>query len=261
MEDLRNKNGIVCAGSTGIGKGVISVLAGYGANITTFSRSREKIDELKVMAGNNFGNRINAMVADLSRKEDLIRVVESAREKFGKIDFLVMNYGDPRVDPFLELDESDWDYNIDMMLKSTITMSNLCVKDMIASNSGRIVFITSMTTKNPLQNFAISNSLRSGIVALGKTLSIEFGKYNITVNSISQGYFYTRRLKNILEKNSKATGKPVENVEAELKKEIPLGRFGKPEEVGNLVGFLCSDLSSYITGTNIQIDGGTVKSI
>ena len=172
-----------------------------------------------------------------------------------------MNYGDPRVDPFMELTNSDWDYNIEMILKSTIGMSEMCAEDMIKSRYGRIVYVTSMTTKNPLQNFAISNSLRSAVVALGKTLSIELGKYNITVNSISQGYFYTQRLQNIIEKNANSSGKTVAEVEKDLKSEIPLGRFGMPEEIGNLVAFLCSGLASYISGTNIQIDGGTVKSI
>jgi len=258
--ELKNKNVIVCAGSTGIGKGVISVLAKYGLNITTFSRSNEKLDNLKKEIFDKTKVEINTLCADLSKKDDLINVVNSAH-KYGKINFLIMNYGDPVVEPFINLKESDWDYSIDMILKSTLRMVNLCVPDMIKSNSGRIIFITSMTTKNPLENFAISNTLRSGIVALGKTLSIELGKYNINVNSISQGYFYTDRLKNIIEKNSASTGKSVEELKSQLIKEIPLRRFGKPEEIGNLVAFLCSELSSYITGANIPVDGGVIKSI
>ena len=172
-----------------------------------------------------------------------------------------MNYGDPRVDPFMDLNDSDWDYNIEMILKSTVRMSGMCAEDMIKSRAGRIVYITSMTTKNPLPNFALSNSLRSAVVALGKTLSMELGRYNITVNSVSQGYFYTQRLKNIIEKRSASSGKKIEEVESELRAEIPLGRFGNPEEIGNLVAFLCSGLASYISGANIQIDGGAVKSI
>ena len=261
MEGLRGKNGIVCAGSTGIGKGVISVLTKYGANITTFSRNRDKVESLKTAIMEESGSEINAIVADLSKKDDLVRVVDSAHDKYGKIDFLVMNYGDPRVDPFMDLNDSDWDYNIEMILKSTVRMSGMCAEDMIKSRDGRIVYITSMTTKNPLQNFAISNSLRSAVVALGKTLSMELGRYNITVNSISQGYFYTQRLKNIIEKRSAASGKKTEEIESELRSEIPIGRFGNPEEIGNLVAFLCSGLASYISGANIQIDGGAVKSM
>ena len=118
-----------------------------------------------------------------------------------------------------------------------------------------------MTTKNPLKNFAISNTLRSGIVALGKTLSIELAPHNITVNSISQGYFYTDRLKNIINKRSEELNKSYDEIMDNIKSEIPMNRFGKAEEIGNLVAFLASDLSSYITGDNIQIDGGAVKSI
>ncbi|WP_337861039.1 SDR family oxidoreductase [Ferroplasma sp.] len=261
MEGLKNKNAIVCAGSTGIGRGVISVLADYGVNVTTFSRHGEKLESLKEDILRQTGNEINIVSADLSKMEDLKRVVESAHSHFGKIDFLIMNYGDPKVEPFINLSEFDWDYSIDMLLKSTIRMANMSAKDMIVSNSGKIIFITSMTTKNPIEDFSISNSLRSGIVALGKTLSIELGKYNINVNSISQGYFYTERLKNIFERKAKISGDKIENIEEQFRKEIPLGRFGKPEEVGNLVAFLCSGLSSYITGTNISVDGGVIKSI
>ena len=172
-----------------------------------------------------------------------------------------MNYGDPKVDNFLNLNIDDWNYNIDMMLKSTILLTKFAAEDMIRKNNGRIIYITSMTTKNPLKNFAISNTLRSGIVALGKTLSIELAPHNITVNSISQGYFYTDRLKNIINKRSEELNKSYDEIMDNIKSEIPMNRFGKPEEIGNLVAFLASDLSSYITGDNIQIDGGAVKSI
>lgn len=261
MDDLNNKNIIVCAGSTGIGEGVVSVLASYGANITTFSRNNEKIARLKKNIKLKTGNDINSIVGDLSKKEDLEKVVDSARSNYGDIYGLVMNYGDPKVDQFTNLKQSDWDYNIEMMLRSTINLTEFCSKDMIKNKNGKIVYITSMTTKNPLENFSISNTLRAGIVALGKTLSIEFGKYNINVNSISQGYFYTERLKNIIAKISENKNQEFDRVKQDFISQIPLGRFGKPEDAGNLVAFLCSEMSSYITGTNIQIDGGVVKSI
>ncbi len=261
MMSLKNKNIIVCAGSSGIGRGVVTVLSKYNANITTFSRNIEKLNLLKKYIKEETNNDINTVKADLSKKEDIINVVKSHHDEYGDIDALVMNYGDPKVDNFLKLDMDDWDYNIDMMLKSTILLTKFAADDMIKKNDGRIIYITSMTTKNPLKDFAISNTLRSGIVALGKTLSIELAPHNITVNSISQGYFYTDRLKNIISKRSEELNKSYDEIMDNIKSEIPMNRFGKPEEIGNLVAFLASDLSSYITGDNIQIDGGAVKSI
>ncbi len=260
MISLKNKNMIVCAGSSGIGRGVVEVLSKCNANITTFSRNIEKLNSLKKYIKEETGNDLNIIKADLSKSEDIIKVVKSHHEH-GDIDGLVMNYGDPRVDNFLSLDMNDWDYNINMMLKSTILLTRFAAEDMIRKNSGRIIYITSMTTKNPLKNFSISNTLRSGIVALGKTLSIELAPHNITVNSISQGYFCTDRLRDIINKRSEELNKSHNKVMESIKSEIPMNRFGKPEEIGNLVAFLASDLSSYITGDNIQIDGGAVKSI
>ncbi|WMT54973.1 MULTISPECIES: SDR family oxidoreductase [unclassified Acidiplasma] len=261
MISLKNKNGIVCAGSSGIGAGIVSVLASYGANITTFSRNTDKLLRVKNEILNKTGNEINIIKADLSSKNDLLNVIKSSRERYGSIDFLVMNYGDPKVDEFLNLSDDDWEYNINMMLMSTINLTKWALEDMIKSKNGRIIYVTSMTTKNPLKNFAISNTLRSGIVALGKTLSIELAPKNITVNSISQGYFYTDRLKNIIRKNARDLNIDEADAEKSILEQIPAGRFGNPEEIGHLVAFLLSDDASYITGTNIQIDGGAVKSI
>ncbi len=202
MLTLKGKNAIVCAGSSGIGKGIVSTLAEYGANVTTFSRNIEKLDTVKREVREKTGRDINIIKGNLSKSDDIVNVVKSARETFGNIDILVMNYGDPKVDKFMGISDDEWKYSIDMMLLSTINLSRMVIPDMIQKNDGRIVYVTSMTTKNPLRNFSISNTLRSGIVALGKTLSIELAEKNITVNSISQGFFNTDRLKNIIKRNS-----------------------------------------------------------
>ncbi len=261
MLTLEGKNALVCAGSSGIGRGIVNILSEYGANVTTFSRNIEKLNIVKKEVKEKTGKDINIIRGDLSKNKDIVEVVESAHEAFGGIDILVMNYGDPKVDKFINISDDEWKYSIDMMLLSTINLIRMGIQDMIKKNNGRIVLVTSMTTKNPLRNFSISNTLRSGIVALGKTLSIELAENNITVNSISQGFFYTDRLKNIIKRNSDELKITIEEATKNIENEIPMKRFGNPEEIGNLVAFLCSNLASYITGDNIQIDGGVVKSI
>lgn len=259
MKGISGKNAIVAAGGSGLGLGIAAVMAGYGANVTIFSRKPERLESAAADIRKRTGRDVNAVAADLSRKEDLERVVGSARSRHGKIDFLIMNYGDPKVAPFLEITDTEWDYSIDMMLRSTLALTRLALADMVERGAGRIVYVTSMTTKSPMENFAISASLRSAIVALGKVLSMELGPQGINVNSISQGFFMTERLKNVARHSGERSGLGYEKALEAIRQSIPMKRFGDPEELGQLVAFLCADESSYLTGTNIQIDGGTIK--
>lgn len=259
MQGISGKNAIVSAGSSGLGRGIAQVLAGYGANVTIFSRSVEKLKETAAHIKKITGKDVNAAVADLSKRDELEKALGSAHSAHGRTDFLVVNYGDPKVAPFVDISEAEWDYSIDMMLRSTLQLTRSAVKDMLENKGGRIVYVTSMTTKSPLENFAISSSLRSAVVALGKVISIELASKGINVNSISQGFFMTDRLRSVARHNSERTGQSYDQALDAIRQSIPMKRFGEPEELGQLVAFLCSEESSYLTGTNIQIDGGTIK--
>lgn len=259
MNGLSGKVALVSAASSGIGKAVASVMAGEGCKVHIFSRKEDKIREVAEEISKQTGSKVNYSVGDLSNPEDVKRVLSEVKSKTGDIDFLLVNYGDPKVAPFMDITEEDWDSSINMIIKSSVIMARNVIPTMARKGYGKIVFITSLTTKQPLENFAISASLRAAVVSLSKVLSNEFAEKGITSNAISQGYIMTPRLESIAEKNSKKLNIPLEKAYDQLKQGIPAKRFGKPEEIGYLVAFLCSDEASYLNGTNIQIDGGVVR--
>lgn len=255
MFDIRGKKALITAASSGIGLAVASVLAKSGVSVAISSDREEKIRDAAQRMQKD-GLEIFPFKYDLI-SDSADDAVKKAAGAIGEIQILVVNYGDPRLAQFLELTESDWDRNISMFIRATTALVRSAVS--LMSGWGRIIFITSMTTRQAYEGFAISGSLRAAIVNLGKTLSLELGNRGITVNSISQGYFLTERLEAVLEKSAARSGN---DRESELKKiisEIPVGRIGKPEEIGYLVRFLCSDEASYITGANIPIDGGITR--
>lgn len=258
MSGLNGKVALVSASSSGIGKAVAKVMAEDGCKVHIFSNTRAKISRAAMEIGEATGKSVNFSVGSLAEPSDVRRIMEEVKQKTGSVDCLIVNYGDPKVAPFLEITEEDWDFNINMILRSTITMVRNVLPHM-QEHGGRVVFITSMTTKQPLQNFAISASLRSAVVSLSKVLSMEYASKGITFNSISQGYFQTPRLESIAENNAIKNGITKEEAYNRIKSEIPAGRFGNPEEIGHLVSFLCSTEAAYINGTNIQIDGGTIR--
>lgn len=259
MNGLEGKVALVSAASSGIGKGIAKVLSSKGCRVHIFSRNEQKIRKSAEEISGETGNMVNYSTGDLSKPDDVRKVLSEARRNTGEIDFLVVNFGDPKVAPFMDITDLDWDESINMIVKSSVIMSRESLPRMKEVGRGRVVFVTSLTTKTPLENFAISASLRAAVVSLSKVLSLEFSMYGITFNCISQGYIMTPRLESIAESNSKKFGTSLEKAYEAISNGIPARRFGKPEEIGELVSFLCSDEASYINGTNIQIDGGVVR--
>lgn len=258
MGKFTGRKALVTASSSGIGKGIATVLAKEGCSVHLLSRNESKIRNVVGEIAEKTGSKISYSVGDMANIRDVKRAIEEVREKLGTLNFLVINYGDPKIAGFLELTEEDWQSAINMILMSSV----LLVKGFLPSmfnNNGRIVFITSLTTKQPMENFALSASLRSAVVSLSKVISLEYSAKGVTSNSISQGYIMTPRLEGIANRNSKELGISVSDAYDRIRNSIPARRIGNPEEVGQLVSFLCSDEASYISGTNIQIDGGIIR--
>lgn len=259
MRGLAGKVAIVTAASSGIGKGIAKVLASEGCVVHISSRDEAKLRKSAEEIMKETGKEVHLSPCDLTKPSDVRKMLSEVKSKSGSVDFLVINFGDPKVAPFMDITEEDWDSAINMFLKSTVIMTRSILPEMAKKGEGRFVFITSLTTKQVLENFAISASLRAAVVSLSKVLSIEYAQKGITFNSISQGYIQTPRLENIAKRNAEKMNISVEQAYDAIRQGIPAKRFGKPEEIGYLVSFLCSSDSAYINGTNIQIDGGLVK--
>ena len=260
---LENKVALVLASSKGLGFACAKGLYIEGANVVICSRSEANLklakQEIEGEKSINEDNRVYPIVADLMYEEQIQNLVERTMEEFGRIDILVHNAGGPPSAPIRNISQEDWSNSIKLNLRSFIRISELIIPVMQKQNSGRIIAITSVSVKQPLQNLVLSNTTRLGVVGYAKTLANEYAKDKILVNVVCPGPNLTNRMKGIIEKMSQETGKSEEDVKASWTNQIPLGRLGNPEELANLVIFLASEKASYITGTVIQVDGGFVK--
>ena len=249
---LKNKTAFVAASSRGLGKSVSLELAQEGANIIICGRNKEHLEKTKQEIEKQSYKEVLAIAGDLSVTTERLQIIKSALQAHSTIDVLVTNTGGPPPGKIEELKQEDWDKAYNQLLASAIGLINGFLPGMKQQRWGRIIAITSMAVKQPVNNLILSNSVRASVVGLIKTLSNELGMYNITVNNVMPGYTETERLKELIETNPSF---------ASAKTEIPLGRFGKPEEFAAAVTFLASERASYITGVSLAIDGGWIKGI
>lgn len=258
---IKGKIALVSASSTGIGKAVAESLAAEGCNLAICSRSKDTLLETARDIKSKYNIEPFWGVCDLNQHKDIENFYEAVKNHFGKIDILVNNCGGPIPGFFRELSEEDWDNAIKQVLLSVIRFSNLVIPKMIEQEWGRIINITSVAVKQPVHNLMLSNSLRAGVTGFAKSLSNEFGNKNITVNNVAPGYTLTHRLYELAVTRAKASGKSHEEILVDMAKDVPMSRLGGPEEIAAMVAFLASQKASYITGTTIQVDGGSTKSI
>jgi len=258
---LKGKTVIVTASSTGIGKAIADGFAAEGANIAICSRSKQKLIDAAYDIKSKFGTEIFWGVCDLNSKKDIESFYNEVVSNFGKIEILVNNCGGPVPGYFLELSEEDWDNAYKQVLLSVTRFIHLVLPDMINNQWGRIINITSVAVKQPVHNLVLSNSFRAAVTGLAKTLSTELANKNITVNNVAPGYTLTHRLYELAVNRAKTSGKSHEEILTEMAKDVPMNRLGSPEEIAAVAVFLASKQASYITGTTIQVDGGSIRSI
>jgi 3-oxoacyl-[acyl-carrier protein] reductase len=254
---LKGKTALVLGGSSGLGAAIATSLSREGANVAVASRDKDKL--AKTIAGfAGEGLALQWDLADLSAIEANVAAVE---QKFGQIDILVNNTGGPPPTTAAGADLDVWRKQFEAMVLSLIGTTDRVLPGMRARKWGRIITSTSSGVIAPIPNLAISNALRLSLVGWSKTLAREVAKDGVTANIVLPGRISTERLGVLDEAKAKREGKSKEQVAAESLATIPAGRFGEPDEYGDVVAFLASARAGYITGSTIRVDGGLIASI
>jgi 3-oxoacyl-[acyl-carrier protein] reductase len=258
---IKNKNVLITASSKGIGKAIAEQFAAEGCNIAICSRTKEDLINTSVEIKKKYGTEVIWCLCDLTRARDIENTIDIVNSNLGQIDILVNNCGGPPAGYFQELDDEKWQNAFEQVLLSVVRFCNLVVPGMMVKEWGRIINITSISVKQPIENLILSNSLRNGIVGFAKTLSNEIAKYSITVNNIAPGYTLTNRLYELAVIRAKTSGRSHEEILSDMGKEIPMNRLARPEEIASLAVYLASVQAGYLTGNTIHVDGGLVKGL
>ena len=242
---LEGRTAIVCGASSGIGLGIAESLAGEGANVAMFARRRELVEHEAERLG------ALAVVGDVTSADDLERLVGTAVDKFGEIDVVVNNSGGPPRTTAAGLTAGQVEAAVQLLLVSIVRLTGLCLPYLERSACGRIVNVTSSTVREPIDNLALSNAIRPGVIGWAKSLARELGPKGITVNSIAPGRIDTDRIREVYPDGPTA---------ADLET-IPLRRLGTTQEIGDVAAFLCSERAAYISGAVILVDGGLTRGL
>lgn len=258
---LNGKVALVCASSQGLGFAVADELAREGTTIILNARHDDTLQDACARVREGNAVRVFGISGDLSKPEDVERIVGGGIERFGRIDILVTNVGGPPAGTFESLSREQWRQATDLLLSSVLDLTRLVLPGMKERGWGRILNITSIASKQPVANLMLSNALRAGIAGFAKTLAGEVAPFGVTVNNILPGYTRTERLEELIEFLSEKEGISSEEVRNRWESEIPMKRLGEPGEFAALAAFLVSEKASYITGTSVAVDGGWTKSI
>ena len=258
---LAGKVAVIGGASMGLGRACAEALAAEGAALAICSRDEKRIAAAAKEIAEATGVDVLGVAADLSRPQEIQRLMASAVDHFGRLDVLVNNSGGPPVATPMEATEAQWDRAVQLSLMFYARMSRAAVPHMRRAGGGRIINILASTVKQPFPSLMLSGATRLGAVGYSKALADELAPEGILVNNIAPGFLMTERMMEVV--TGRAAGGEMTEDDAldELTGSIPMGRVGRPEELAALVVFLASDAASYITGTTIPVDGGFVRSM
>lgn len=257
--DLSGKYALVGGSSKGIGKAIAERLATSGASVTLMARSEELLKSIVNQLDTSYGQQHQYLVVDFSNFSAFASQMDTYFES-NKVDILVNNTQGPAAGGAVEKSIKDYQTAFDLLFKCAVHTTTLALKHMQSQQWGRIVNVASVSVKEPLNYLALSNSLRAALVTWAKSLSMDIAADNITINNTLTGYFDTERIAQLNAQKAKKMNVSPEKVREAMEAQVPMQRIGQPEEYANLVCFLVSQQASYITGTNIPIDGGLLKS-
>jgi 3-oxoacyl-[acyl-carrier protein] reductase len=258
---LGGRIALVAAASRGLGRATALELAREGASLVLCARGADALEDARASIARETGADVRAVVADLSTIEGIQRVAGEALGAFGHVDVLVNNAGGP---PAGGLDAHAWDVwqnAVNLTLRSTVELTRAVLPHMRERRWGRVINITSIAVKQPVDNLMLSNAVRSAVTGFARTLANEVATLGITVNNILPGYTRTERVEELAAANARKEGVSPSEITARFERDIPMRRLGEPSEFAALAAFLASERASYITGQSIAVDGGWIRAL
>lgn len=258
---LRGRVALVAAASKGLGKAVAEELAAEGAELVLCARGEGALRSTAEALRRQYGAKVHTVQADVGKPGEPERVVRQAITTFGGVEILVTNSGGPPAGPFESLSTEAWESAYALLLGSVVAFCQAVVPGMKERRWGRILNVTSIAVKQPVDNLMLSNSLRSAVTGFARTLANELAPFRITVNNLMPGFTRTDRMVELSEVTAKKEGISPEQALARYTATVPLGRMAEPREFAALAAFLASERASYITGQSIAVDGGWIRSL
>jgi 3-oxoacyl-[acyl-carrier protein] reductase len=258
---LGGRVALVGGSSRGLGFAIARELAAEGCRVALCGRDPAVLGEAHRHIADETGADVFSLAVNLSVADEVDRLLEATRQEFGAVDILVTNTGGPPAGPFEAHTADTWRGAIAQNLESVLNLARGVLPDMKERRWGRIINVTSIAVKQPVDGLILSNSVRAAVTGFARTLANETAAFGITVNSVMPGYTRTERLVDLARHRAHAAGTDVAAVYAGYEREVPMHRLGEPDELAALVAFLASERASYITGTSIPVDGGWIRSL
>jgi 3-oxoacyl-[acyl-carrier protein] reductase len=258
---LQGRVALVAASSKGLGRAVANELAAEGCDLVLCSRAAVPLEDARAAIATSTGRRVVALPTDVADAAQVEALVALAHETFGRVDILVTNGGGPPPGRFEDHGIDAWRAGSAVTLESVVNLIRGVLPGMKAQGWGRILNITSIAVKQPVDGLMLSNSLRAAVTGLARTLANEVAQDGITVNNLMPGYTRTERLEELAEHLAESRGVSQEEAYAGWESQVPMGRIGEPAEFAALAAFLASERASYITGQSIAVDGGWIRSL
>ena len=258
---IRDRVAVVCGASAGIGRAAAAALAREGCRVALVSRVEERVREAAERVALESGARTLAIAADVRDAGAAGEIETRTREALGAAQILVTNAGGPPPGGFDEVDEPEWDEAFRLTLLSAARLARAFLPGMRAAHWGRIVNVASLSVKEPIDGLVLSNTMRAGVAALSKTLANEAGRDGVLVATVCPGYTDTERLSELSDRIAAREGISTEAVRARWAAAAPVGRLGRPEEIGDVIAFLASERASFVTGVVLAVDGGRTRGL
>ena len=256
--DLNGRVAMVAAASKGLGRACALSLLREGCRVSICARNLQTLSDTAAQL--SLDGEVLPVVADVSSESDLANWHAQTVSTLGDVDILVTNTGGPPVKRFLDLNDEAWLAGVESTLMNVVRLSRMVIPAMQARRHGRIIHLTSLVAKQPVDELTISSTLRAGLSGLTRTMASQFGPDGITVNAILTGHILTDRQLAIADLYLREKGIPLDQYLTQTAMEIPLRRLGQPREIGDVVAFLASPRAGYITGASLQVDGGVIRS-